>query len=118
MNAMALGTVVVLGRIFIPLVGAQGAALAAVVGETVLATTGYLLLIRALPNLKVSLRCVPRIATAAACGVGVAAVAGLAPLPSAVLATMAFLLLAGALGAVPRELLELLPRRGGQSSGT
>lgn len=109
-NALALATVLVLGCTLIPLLQADGAALAASVGETLLALTALTMLARARPALRPDLRHVPKLALAAALGGGCA----LLPIPDAVAAVLAAAVYGGvalALRVVPTELLEALVLR-------
>jgi O-antigen/teichoic acid export membrane protein len=119
-NLLALATVLALGCTFIPLWGANGAALAASLGELILAVAAFAMLVRARPALRPNLRYVPKLLLAAA--VGGACV--LLPLPDAVAAALALLIygaLAWLLRAVPTELLAALQRRpasaGGENAG-
>jgi O-antigen/teichoic acid export membrane protein len=110
-NALALGTVLMLGFTLIPLLEADGAALAASVGETLLALAAMALLVRARPALRPDLRYVPKLLLAAAAG----GACVLLPLPDAVAAVLALLVygaMAWGLRAVPVELLEAFVRRG------
>jgi O-antigen/teichoic acid export membrane protein len=104
-NGVALIVVVVGGATLIPLFDARGAAVAAVVGEAVLATLSLVLLVRARPALRPDPRPALRILAAGLVG----AAAGLVPGPptavSAVLAVLAFGVAARAFGAVPAELI-------------
>jgi O-antigen/teichoic acid export membrane protein len=110
-NVIALATVLVLGLTLIPAFDEQGAAIAAVVGETVLAVSLLVMLTRARPALRPALGYVWRLALAAAVASAVTLIAGLPPAPSGVLAGVLYLGLAWALRAVPVELLEQLFRR-------
>jgi O-antigen/teichoic acid export membrane protein len=109
-NGLALVAVVALGFALIPRWGANGAAVAAVVAETLLALATFVLLVRtrgeAAPRFGFALRLLP----AAAAGALVLAL----PLPGVVLALLAgatFLALALALRAFPPELLPALRGR-------
>lgn len=109
-NVLALATVLVLGCTLIPLWEADGAALAASVGETLLALTAMAMLVRARPALRPDLRYVPKLLVAAALG----GACVLLPVPdavAAVLAAGAYAVVAWLLRAVPVELLEALVRR-------
>lgn len=109
-NLVALVTVIVLGVTLIPLWGANGAALAASIGEVVLAIATLTLLTRAHPALRPDLRYVPKLLLAA----GVGALCILLPIP-AVLATVGavvvYTAIAWLLRAVPVELIEALVLR-------
>jgi O-antigen/teichoic acid export membrane protein len=109
-NALALGTVLVLGLALIPPLGANGAALAASVGEVALAIAALTMLARARPALRPNLRYVPRLALAAALG----GACVLLPVPDAVATVAALVIYASvalALRVVPVELIEALLRR-------
>ena len=67
-NVLALATVLVLGCTLIPLLEADGAALAASVGETLLALAAMAMFVRARPALRPDLRYVPKLLLAAAVG--------------------------------------------------
>lgn len=112
-NALALATVLVLGCTLIPPMQANGAALAASVGETLLALAALTMLVRARPALRPDLRYVPKLLAAAGAGGACA----LLPIPDAVAAVLAALVYGGVallLRAVPAELFEavVLRRRG------
>jgi O-antigen/teichoic acid export membrane protein len=110
-NSLALLLAVVLGLSLIPLLHAQGASIAAVGGELVLAAANLVMLVRARPATRPKFG-VPLRALAAA-GVGLAC--GLLPLPKlldGVLGAAVFAVLALLTGALPREVLEALLRRG------
>lgn len=109
-NVLALVVVLALGFTLIPLWEANGAALAASVGEVVLAVAALMLLVRARPALRPDLSYVPKLALAAALG----AACVLLPGPDAVAAVVALLVYAGVawlLRAVPDELTDALLRR-------
>jgi O-antigen/teichoic acid export membrane protein len=109
-NAIALVVVLVLGIALIPVWEANGAALAASVGEVILAVTALTLLARARPALRPDLRYVPKLAVAAALG----ALCVLLPIPDAfatVAAVVVYVAVALLLRAVPMELLEAFLRR-------
>jgi O-antigen/teichoic acid export membrane protein len=109
-NALALATVLALGLALIPLWDANGAALAASVGEVVLAVAALSLLARSRPALRPDLRYVPKLAAAAAAG----AACILLPIPDALATAAAVVVYGGVallLGAVPNELVEALLRR-------
>jgi O-antigen/teichoic acid export membrane protein len=110
-NLVALAAVLVLGLTLIPLWGANGAALAASVGEVALAIAALAMLARVRPDLRPDLRYVPKVLLAAGGGL----LCMLLPVPD-VLATVAAVLvyvaLALALRVVPLELFEALLRRG------
>jgi O-antigen/teichoic acid export membrane protein len=109
-NVLALGTVLVLGCALIPPLQADGAALAASIGEPLLALAALTMLVRARPALRPDLRYVPKLLLAAGAG----GLCVLLPVPdavAAVLALCAYAAVALLLRAVPVELLEALVRR-------
>jgi O-antigen/teichoic acid export membrane protein len=109
-NGLALATVLVLGLTLIPPLGANGAALAASIGEVALACAALTMLARVRPALRPDLRYVPKLALAAALG----AACILLPIPDALAALVAvgvYGAVALALRAVPVELMEALVRR-------
>lgn len=116
-NVAALGTVLVLGLILVPLAGARGGAVAAVAGELVLSGLGLFLLVHAEPRLRPELGYVVRLALAALPALLIA-LAGLPALAAAPLAGVAYLATAWALRAVPVELVEALVRRRAASTGS
>lgn len=110
-NVLALVAVLVLGLTLIPLWEANGAALAASVGEVLLAVAALTMLARARPALRPRLDYVPKLLLAGAVG----ALCVLLPIPDAFAAAIAVLLyaaIAWALRAVPMELVDALLRRG------
>ncbi|HST56326.1 MAG TPA: oligosaccharide flippase family protein [Solirubrobacteraceae bacterium] len=111
-NALALLVNLVLTLALAPHHGAHGAALALAISEATVATSSTVLLARSLGGLPIAPGLLLRIALAA--GVGVAAALALSELgsvPEGVGAPLVCLAAALALGALPRELLELLPGR-------
>lgn len=110
-NAVALATVLPLGLILIPADGARGAAIAAIVGEAVLAVMTLAMLVRARPALRPRFAYAGKIAAIAA----VCVLAGLlVPLPAAaaaVLAGAAYAAGAWMARTVPPEIVEQLLRR-------
>ncbi|ADB53908.1 oligosaccharide flippase family protein [Conexibacter woesei] len=109
-NVFALVTVLALGCTLIPLWEANGAALAASVGEVSLAIAALAMLTRVRPELRPDLRYVPKLLLAAALG----ALCVLLPIPDAVAAVAAVLVYGGValvLRAVPLELFEALLKR-------
>jgi O-antigen/teichoic acid export membrane protein len=108
MNTVAMAVVLVLGGALIPSLGAKGAALAAVGGETALAAAGLYLLIRARPALRPRIDRFARLIAAAGIGGAVVLVPGLPPAVAAVVAALVYVATAYALGAVPRDLLHIL----------
>lgn len=95
-----------------PSLGAEGAAIATVVAEAILAAAAVVLLVRARPALRPRLGIVPKVLLASAAAVGAALVV---PAPSIVLAVLSGLIYAGivlALRAVPPEVFHALRHRG------
>jgi len=109
-NVLALATVLVLGGTLIPLMEADGAALAASIGETLLALAALAMLVRARPALRPDLRYVPKLLLAAAAG-GACALLPVPDAVSAVLAAAVYGSVALLLRAVPVELLQAWVRR-------
>jgi len=110
MNAVALVVVAVAAAILLPAHGALGAAWAAVLGETTLAVVAGVMLVRTRPALRPNLRVPLRIIAAGGLAAGIALLAGLPPAFGAALAAAAFVALAFAFGAVPKELLAAFAR--------
>ena len=109
-NVVALSTALISGSILIPLAGADGAALAAVLGEFVLAGTCVVMLVRARPALRPSAGRPLRLVAAALLGLAVALVPGLPDIAAAALSATVFLLAAALLRAIPEELLHAVRR--------
>jgi len=91
--------------------GAQGAALATVCGESVLALGSLLALVRGHRELRPKPSIVLKVSLAAAPGAAIALLVGASSLLRAVLALAAYALAIVLARAVPPELLELLPAR-------
>jgi O-antigen/teichoic acid export membrane protein len=110
-NALALGSVLVLGGIFIPTLDAQGAAIAAACGEAIMAVAMLRALVRARSGLRPDLRFAWRVLLAG----GIALLPMLLPIAPAVEGVLAAALYVGTaflLRAVPVEVIgALLPRR-------
>lgn len=111
MNVVALLCVIVAGALLIPPLDAQGAAIAALVGETVLALTAGILLVRARRDLLPDLGRIARILAAGALGAGAGWLIGGPPVLAAVVAVGVFVAAAFALRAVPMELIHALLKR-------
>ena len=109
-NGIALVLVVVLGLILVPAYGATGAAVAAVVAESVLAALLLVFLYRARPGVVPRFGFVPRVALG-----GVLATpflfAPISPVASAVAAAVVFVAVAYVAGALPPELIAAFRRR-------
>ena len=102
-NAIAL---VVLALLIVPLVpayGAEGAAVAVVAAETLLTVLSGRALVRARRRLAPELALVPRVGLALAAAVLVALIPGLADIPAAALATLAYFGVLAAVGGIPSE---------------
>jgi O-antigen/teichoic acid export membrane protein len=110
-NGVALVTVLVLGAVLIPGSGEMGAATAAVAGESALAATGWWLLVRAEPGLWPGAGVLGRVLIAAVPAGLVALIPGLPSAVAAALAVLVFGALAWRTGALPADLLAVLPRR-------
>jgi O-antigen/teichoic acid export membrane protein len=111
-NVVALATAVVGGAVLIPTAGEHGAAVAAVVGELVLAGTCAAMLVRARPALRPGLRRPLRIVLAGLVAAGVGVIPGLPDVAAAAASGAVFLVVAKALGAVPDELTDAVRRYG------
>jgi O-antigen/teichoic acid export membrane protein len=110
-NLLALGTVLALGLTLIPAFDASGAAAAAVAGESVLALSLLVMLVRARPDLRPKLGYVWRLALAASLASAGALALGLAPALAGVTVSAVYVLLALVFQAVPVEVLHAF--RGG-----
>lgn len=109
-NAVALATALGGGLLLIPAAGAEGAAVAAVVGELVLAATCLVMLVRARPGLRPSAGRPLRIVLAGAAGYAAGLAPGLAEVASAAVSVAVFVGLAALLRAIPTELMEAVRR--------
>jgi O-antigen/teichoic acid export membrane protein len=107
-NTTGFVLVVVLGLALVPWAGARGAAVAAVAAEAVLAATLLLVLFRARPAVLPDFRFAWRVAIAAGCAGTAFAIPGLSPWPRAAVAAAIYVVVAFAVRAVPRELLDAL----------
>jgi O-antigen/teichoic acid export membrane protein len=103
-NGVALVVIVVLAFALVPPLGAEGGALAVVLGECVLVTASTAGLLRAAPGLRPELRVVPRVALAAALGAAAALVPPLPEVAEIAAAGGVYLGALAALGAIPGEL--------------
>ena len=111
-NALALVAAAGLGLALIPAHGATGAAIAATVGEALLALMLVVMLARANPALRPHAGYVVKLSLAAAVGGGAALLASPAPLLGAALALAIYGVVALALRAVPVEVFQALLHRG------
>jgi O-antigen/teichoic acid export membrane protein len=107
---------VVMTLILVPLLQAQGAAVAFSAAEVTLAASSFVLLKRARPDLIFSLRVPLRVLLAAALAGAVALVPGLSSLARAVIGSVIYLSALLALRGIPVELMHAV-RRGPQASG-
>jgi O-antigen/teichoic acid export membrane protein len=110
-NGVALAAVAIAGGALIGPLGAQGAALAAVVGEAALALVAGIMLVRTRPALRPDLSRPLRILFAGALAATAALLVDLSPLLDALVAAAVFVAVAFALRAVPTELAIALRRR-------
>jgi O-antigen/teichoic acid export membrane protein len=102
---------VLLTLILVPVMQARGAALAFSGAEIVMATSSFIALKLARPDLRVSLRVPLRVLIAAASASAVLLVPGLGSLPRALIASVLYFGILMALHAVPTELVQALLRR-------
>ncbi len=102
-NVAALATMLVLGPLLIPWLGAKGAALATVLGDTFLAAAALVMLVRARQSLKPNLRFGLRILPAGALGVACVLIPALPDLATAAIAAVVYCAAAWILGAVPAD---------------
>jgi len=109
-NGVALAASVGLTLALVPPLGAQGAAVAAVVAETALAIVTTVLLRRSEPALRLPLSVLPVAALAAAVAVGAALLVGGPEALRAALGMALFLAIVAALGRFPPEVGHLLRR--------
>jgi O-antigen/teichoic acid export membrane protein len=107
-NLMALVVSATITAILAPSLGARGAALAVVAGETGLATVSALLLIRALPRGRLPLGVIPVAALAGGAAVASGLLLPIDPIAGAVVATGVYLAVLAVCGRFPPELRELL----------
>ena len=115
-NCVALGTALALGATLIPGLDAKGAAIAAVVGELVLAATTATMLVRARPSLRPPVGRLARVLAAGAAGAAVGLALPIGDVAGAAVAVVVFASAAFALRAVPLELLHALRRGSGSGS--
>jgi O-antigen/teichoic acid export membrane protein len=115
-NCVALVTVLVLGISLIPVLDAKGAAIAAVVGELVLAATTATMLMRARPSLRPPFGRLARVLAAGAGGAAAGLLLPIGDVAGAAVAIVVFTAAAFALRAVPLELLHALRRGSGSGS--
>ncbi|MCW3032494.1 MAG: oligosaccharide flippase family protein, partial [Solirubrobacterales bacterium] len=104
MSATGLLVSAVLTLVLVPVLAAEGAALAFVGGETVLLVYAFVFLRSAHPTMRFSMRVPVRVAAATALAGLVALIPGLGSLPSALLAGVVYFGVLAATGAIPAEL--------------
>jgi O-antigen/teichoic acid export membrane protein len=117
-SAIGLVASVTLALILVPIHGAQGAAVATLGAEIALALAYLLVLVRRRPDLRPSVRVLPRVLAAVAPALAVPLALGLPALPGTVVAAGLYVALLLLLRAVPAELWEALPGRGGHGANT
>ncbi len=110
-NGLALVTIALSAGLLIPPHGAKGAAIAAVIGELVLAAGAALMLARGRPALRPDLVGGVKALIAGGLAVGITVLVAPPPLAAATLAAIVFVAAAFAFRAVPVELLTALRRR-------
>jgi O-antigen/teichoic acid export membrane protein len=117
--AMAIGVAAVLaaGLALIPPLGAEGAAIAAVIGDVILCGAVYVALRRAGPGPWLPVGGIARVAAAAAVAVGVGLIPGVPDVVRAVAVVAAFVTAALLLRAVPDELLDAAKRFRARAAG-
>lgn len=110
-NGAAVLVAAALNLVLIPPLEAEGAALAILVTELVLAGTYLVLLVRARPDLRVSPRILPRVTVAAALGAASALALPAPAVVEAIVASALYFAVLVALRALPPELSAALRRR-------
>lgn len=110
-NAAALAIAVVTTVVLGSLDGANGASVALVSAEAVLAIGYALALQRSKPAVRVRLAIVPRVAVATILALAVAAVSSTPSLPMTAIGMTVYLLVLTLLGGLPPEVRELIPSR-------
>jgi O-antigen/teichoic acid export membrane protein len=111
-TAIGLLLAIVAGILLVPVGQAEGAAWAAAAADAFVLLAAYVLLRRAGPGRELRLGFTLRLALAAAAGLAIAAVPGVAPMLDAVIGAAVFAGAAFLLRIVPPEVGALLPRRG------
>jgi O-antigen/teichoic acid export membrane protein len=113
-NTVALVSVAALGGSLIPLFGATGAAIAAVVGEALLALVALAMLLRARPELTPDPRFALKVLIAGFAAAMFAFVPGVPALGKAALAVGVYAVVVVSVGAVPPEVFDALSRNAGR----
>jgi O-antigen/teichoic acid export membrane protein len=113
-NVLALLFAAAIVAALIPLDGSRGAAIGTAVAEVAAAVVQAVAVFRSRPQLRPSARALPRVALAAGAGLIPLALigAGVPTIVQLVLSTVLFGTVLLALRALPRELLDLIPRTG------
>jgi O-antigen/teichoic acid export membrane protein len=110
-NALGLLAVAVFAAILVPPLGAKGGAIASVCADAVLAGLIYWRLHLATGKVTVRAGFLGRVAIAVACG-GAALLAPIGDIPAAILSAVVFLGVGLVVGMVPKELRDVIGRRG------
>jgi O-antigen/teichoic acid export membrane protein len=110
-NALALVVSAVLTLTLAPTLGAEGAAIATLCGESVLAVASGIAVVRAHRDLRPSFQALPATLLAAACGAALALVPSLPDLARVMLAAAGYGAVLAALGAIPAEVREAVGGR-------
>jgi len=103
-NAIALTVAILVALACVPSLGAKGGAIATLAGESALALTYGIALFARTPDLRISLRVVPKVAVAGAAAGSLVFVPGLAGAPLAVVAGVVYIVVLMLLKGVPDEL--------------
>jgi O-antigen/teichoic acid export membrane protein len=110
-NAVVLVVSSALALTLVPAHGAQGAAVATVAGESVLAIGYAAFLMSHRPDLRVSMSVVPRVAMASALALSPLLVASLGPIVQVTASTAIYAVTLAVLRAIPPEVSHLIRRR-------
>jgi O-antigen/teichoic acid export membrane protein len=109
LNVLALIFNGLLVTLLTPLDGARGAALGTALAEIAIAIVQAVAVVHGRPSLRPSLRVLPRVALATALGLAPIALTGLPVIVRVLISTALFGAVVLASGALPRELLDLMP---------
>lgn len=109
LNLLALAFNALLVTLLIPLDGARGAALGTAVAEITVTIVQAVVVIRGRPALRPSPRAIPRVALATVVGIAPIAITGIPVIARLLLSTALFGAVILASGALPQEVLDLLP---------
>jgi O-antigen/teichoic acid export membrane protein len=110
-NALALATAIALAAILGSMYGANGASVAVIGAEAVLALGYALFLNREGGFLRIRAGTAPRVALAAVAGIGVAEISSTSSFVATVIGVGVYLAVIAVTGGLPPELRELVPRR-------